>query len=35
MGDQTRIRFHREGGKVTGLDLLTADGPPIGASRSP
>lgn len=34
MGDQTRLRFHRDGGKITGLDLLTADGETISSPRS-
>jgi hypothetical protein len=33
-GDQTRVRFRREGGKIAGLDLLTADGQTISAKRS-
>jgi hypothetical protein len=34
MGDQIRIRFHREGGKIAGLELLTADGEAISSPRS-
>lgn len=33
--DQIRVRFQRENGKITGFDMMTADGQTISASRSP
>lgn len=34
LGDQIRLRFHREGGKITGFDGLTEDGQTVRFART-